>query len=247
MGHSVPQHDKSKTNNLKPKTNLKTPILIKMKHLWYKIPTALLLLYTVWGAFILPIPQMAILNETMRNLYFHVPMWFTMMVLFGISIVNSVLFLNTNNLKYDTRAQQSVVVGLLFAALGLLTGMVWAQYTWGTPWTSDPKLNGAAITTLMYLAYSILRNSIEDVNNKARISAVYNIFAFPMMVVLLFALPRINDSLHPGNGGNVGFSTYDLDNQLRMVFYPAVLAWIGLGVWIFQVSLGVKRLKIKNQ
>jgi heme exporter protein C len=48
-------------------------------------------------------------------------------------------------------------------------------------------------------------------------------------------LPRMNDSLHPGNGGNPAFSKYDLDSKMRMVFYPAVIAWVLLGVWILNV------------
>jgi hypothetical protein len=79
---------------------------------------------------------------------------------------------------------------------------------------------------LSYLAYLVLRNSMEDEQKRASISAIYGIFAFVIMIVFIGILPRMTDSLHPGKGGNPGFNTYDLDNQMRMVFYPAVLAWI---------------------
>ena len=128
-------------------------------------------------------------------------------------------------------------------ASGTFPGMVWAKFTWGAWWTNDPKLNGTAITILIYLAYFVLRNSMDDARKKARISAVYNIFAFVMMIVFIGILPRMTDSLHPGNGGNPGFNSYDLDNGLRMVFYPAVIGWILVGTWIASLRYRLKALQ----
>jgi heme exporter protein C len=123
--------------------------------------------------------------------------------------------------------------------------MIWANFTWGAPWPNDPKLNGSAISTLMYLAYIVLRSSIDESQKRAKISAIYNIFAFPIMVVLLFILPRMTDSLHPGNGGNPGFNSYDLDSNMRLVFYPAVIGWILLGVWISNIRYRIRLLQHK--
>lgn len=198
------------------------------------------------------IPNRLLLNETIRNLMFHVPMWFAMMLILTVSFFYSIKFLRGFDLKNDLIATQAVNIGLLFAALGLLTGMVWAKFTWSEHtevfslsgwWANDVKLNGAAITTLIYIAYRILRRSIDDEHKKAKISAVYNIFAFVMMIVFIMVLPRITDSLHPGNGGNPAFSKYDLDNTLRMVFYPAVLGWILLGIWMLNLNIRLNRLK----
>jgi heme exporter protein C len=99
---------------------------------------------------------------------------------------------------------------------------------------------------LTYLAYLVLRNSIEDEEKRARVSAVYNIFSFPVFVVLIFVLPRLTDSLHPGNGGNPGFNSYDLDNRLRLVFYPAVIGWTLLGFWISNIATRIHILKNKQ-
>jgi heme exporter protein C len=90
---------------------------------------------------------------------------------------------------------------------------------------------------LMYAAYFVLRSSIDDEEKKARVSAVYNIFSFPVFIVLVFVLPRLTDSLHPGNGGNPGFNSYDLDSRLRMVFYPAVIGWSLIGFWMSDLSI----------
>ncbi|MCB0774360.1 MAG: cytochrome c biogenesis protein [Flavobacteriales bacterium] len=188
-------------------------------------------------------PNRSILNETIRNLFFHVPMWFTMMTLMTIAFWYSLKVLRSGDLEADRSALSAVDASLLFAALGLVTGSIWARATWGDWWTSDPKLNGAAVTVLIYGAYLILRGSVPDPHKRARLAAIYNIFAYVLMFVFLMVLPRLTDSLHPGNGGNPAFSQYDLDSSLRAVFYPAVLGWILFGVWAYTLHQRAARLQ----
>jgi len=212
---------------------------------WWKILAILLLLYTVIGGFFVDVPRQVILYESIRNLYFHVPMWFSMIFLFMLSVYYSVKTLNKGKMKEDRKAVELVNVGIVFGVLGTLTGSLWAKFTWGAWWTNDVKLNGAAISMLIYFAYLILRGSIEEEEKKARISAVYNIFAFVLLIVFIGILPRMTDSLHPGNGGNPGFNNYDLDNNMKLVFYPAVLAWILLGMWIFNLRFRMRQIRSK--
>ncbi|HET6989877.1 MAG TPA: cytochrome c biogenesis protein CcsA [Bacteroidia bacterium] len=190
-------------------------------------------------------PFRYILYESMRNLFFHVPMWFTMISLLSWALWNNLRYLRGFNLKYDQIANQAVNTGLVFGILGLITGSLWARSTWGAWWVDDVKLNGTAITMLAYLAFVVLRNAIDDEQKRARVSAIYSIFAYVMMIVLIGILPRLQgtDSLHPGNGGNPAFSNYDLDNTLRPVFYSAVLGWILLGFWIYSLRLRIHKLK----
>ncbi|HEY1040346.1 MAG TPA: cytochrome c biogenesis protein CcsA [Bacteroidia bacterium] len=213
---------------------------------WWKILAVLIVIYTIIAGFLLPVPRLDILNETIRNLYFHVPIWFAMLFLMGVSVYQSIMYLGSNKIKKDIIAVETANVGIVFSVLGILTGMLWARYTWGTWWTTDTKLNGVAITFLIYTAYFILRSSIEDEQKKARISAIYNIFAFVMMIVFVMILPRMSASLHPGNGGNPAFGKFDLDNTMRMVFYPACIAWIMIGCWVAQlrVRMGILTKKI---
>lgn len=210
---------------------------------WWKTLASVLVLYTIIGGLLIEVPRLPILNETIRNLYFHVPMWFSMVFLYLISVIYSIKFLNSGNENDDLIAVESVNTGIICGFIGLATGMMWAKFTWGAFWTNDPKLNGSAIATLMYLAYIVLRSSIEEDQKRAKISAIYNIFAFPAMIVLLFILPRLTDSLHPGNGGNPGFGGYDLDNNMRLVFYPAVIGWILIGVWIMTIRYRIRLLE----
>ncbi|MEL6557240.1 MAG: cytochrome c biogenesis protein [Bacteroidota bacterium] len=213
---------------------------------WWKILTVVLLVYTIIAGFLFAVPRKPILNETIRALHFHVPMWWGMIVLLLFSVVYAVKSLRTNDPKYDTFSVEFANVGILFGILGLLTGMLWAKFAWGSMWSNDPKQNASAIGLLIYLAYKVLRSSIGDPMNKARISSVYNIFAFACLVPLLFILPRMTDSLHPGNGGNPGFNIYDLDNELRKVFYIAGLAWIMLGVWVATLNVRVRLIEQKR-
>lgn len=190
------------------------------------------------------VPRLAILNETIRNLFFHVAIWFAMFILLIVSVVYSIKYLKSSDLKMDIVAGEYAAMGIVFGLLGVVTGSVWAKFTWGDWWVNDPKLNATTIALLIYMAYFVLRSSIEDSRQKGRISAVYNIFAFAAAVPLIFILPRLTDSLHPGNGGNPGFSSYDLDNNLRMVFYPAVVAWTLLGVWFVSLRIRVKKIEM---
>jgi heme exporter protein C len=212
----------------------------------FKIAAIVLVFYTLIAGLLMPVPTLAILNETIRNLYYHVTSWFAMVMMFIMAFAYSIAFLNTQKEKYDLLARVFVQVGMVFGTIGMVTGMLWARFTWGSFWVADPKLNGAAVALLAYLAYAILRNSFQDQLQRSKVSAVYNIFAFVMMILFVFILPRMTDSLHPGNGGNPAFSGYDLDNSMRMVFYPAVIGWILLGFWISELSFRIENLRLED-
>ena len=223
---------------------------------WWKILCVLLLIYTFIGGLLLDVPHLAALQETIRNLYFHVCMWFGMMILFTVSVVNAVKYLRTLDLKYDIYSRQYATVGIVLGILGYATGAIWMSYTWADPnnpafqsfsaVAREPKLIGAAIALLIYFAYLVLRDSISDMDKRARVSAVYNIFAFAMLFPTIWILPRILPSLHPGREGNPALNFSDIDNRMRVVFYPAVLGWTLLGVWLATLKIRLSLLKEKK-
>ncbi|MBX7226533.1 MAG: cytochrome c biogenesis protein [Chitinophagales bacterium] len=219
-----------------------------IKHWWWKVLCMACLLYTVVMGIYSDIPKLNILEQSIRNLFFHVPMWFGMIFMTLTSVIYGMLYLNKGQIKYDVISSQLVTVGFIFGLLGLMTGSIWARVTWGAWWSfSEVKLNASAAGVLTYAAYFILRSSFEDDEKKARFSAVYNIFAFVMFFVFIMVIPRLDvGSLHPGNGGNPGFSAYDLDNRLRIVFYPAVIGWTLMGGWITQLMIRSKFLERKK-
>ena len=158
------------------------------------------------------------------------------------------MYLSKSNIKDDINAEKFANTGILLGSLGVITGSLWARFTWGAWWVNDSKLNGAAISILIYFAYVVLRNSMDEEQKRAKVAAVYNIFACVLMLVFVMVYPRLNqvDSLHPGNGGNPGFSSYDLDKNMRIVFYPAVLGWILIGIWISRLSARVEAVAYKQ-
>jgi heme exporter protein C len=182
-------------------------------------------------------------------------MWFAMMILFTISVIQAIKFLRTNKLVHDIASRQYATVGIVFGLLGYMTGTIWMSYTWADPnnpayasfgsIAREPKLIGAAIALLVYAAYLVLRDSIQDIDKKARISSVYNIFAYAMLFPSIWILHRMLPSLHPGREGNPALNFNDIDNNMRLVFYPAVIGWTLLGVWI--ATLKIRLVIFKEQ
>ena len=225
---------------------------------WWKILSVVLLVYTFVAGLLIKVPYQPQLQETIRNLFFHVCMWFGMMILFTVSVIQSIKYLRTNNTRHDIAARHYAVVGILFGILGYATGSIWMSYTWVDPNKTlinsfssiarEPKLIGAAIALLVYAAYLVLRDSIPDMDKKARISAVYNIFAYAMLFPSIWIIPRILPSLHPGGSeGNPALNFKDASMNMRLVFYPAIVGWTLLGVWITTLKIRLSLLKEKNQ
>jgi hypothetical protein len=139
-----------------------------VKKNWWKILSLLILIYTIVGGFLMDVPHLFILNESIRNLYFHVCMWFSMMILFGVSVVYSIKYLAGFNLRNDIFAVNFAAVGSFLGILGYATGTIWANYTWVTDQNQslgsilkEPKLYMAVELKLQ----SALKNSIEKLQS----------------------------------------------------------------------------------
>jgi heme exporter protein C len=229
-----------------------------VKKNWWKILSFVLLLYTVIGGFLMKVPAREIIHESIRNLYFHVCMWFAMMILFIVSVIYSIKYLRTFNYRNDIFASSFAALGTFFGVLGYCTGAIWANYTWVADQNQslagvlkEPKLIGAAIAILIYGAYFVLRGSFTDIDKRARVTAVYNIFAFAMLFPSIWIIPRLGVGLHPGaqdgsNSGNPALNTNDIDAKMRLVFYPAVIGWTLLGTWIATIRIRLQLIKDKN-
>ena len=222
---------------------------------WWKILCFVLLIYTCSYGFFVPVPSPpgVPLKETIRNLFFHVPMWIAMMVCLFVSLVYAIKYLRSGQPADDIYSTEFARTGTFLGILGLITGMIWANYQWGKAWSGDVKQNGAAIAVLMYFAYFVLKGSLRDEEKQARIGAVYNIFAFFMLFPTIWILPRLSESLHPGglgSEGNPGLNPKDTTNSMRTVMYPAFIGLTLLGVWISTLRIRFELLyqkKIVNE
>lgn len=221
-----------------------------IRQYWWKILSFVLLMYTCVMGFLVQVPRLDDrMQQSVRNLFFHVPMWFCMQILFTVSVVYAIIYLRTQNPKHDQYALEYARTGVVFGLLGLITGAIWANYQWGEPWSGDPKQNGAAIALLIYFAYFVLRGSLNDLDKRARLSSVYNIFAFAMLFPTIWLLPRLTESLHPGgqgSEGNPGLNPNDTTPEMALTMWIAVTGWILLSVWITTLSIRLTILTEKK-
>src|SRR5687768_14055253 len=121
-----------------------------MRKSWWKVACVVFLAYAIIGGLLIPVPRRHIINESIRNLYYHVPMWFAMILLFTGAFIYSIKYLRSGNLEHDIYAAALTKVGIVLSILGMVTGMEWANYTWGEPWSNDPKQLGTALCMLIY-------------------------------------------------------------------------------------------------
>lgn len=215
-----------------------------MRKHWWKALTVIILAYVFVAGLMSPVPKLPILHEAIRNTFFHPPLWIAMMVMLLSSAIFAIRYLRNGKPDDDLRSVEFANTALLFGILGCITGSVWAYFAWGDLWPNDPKTNGVAVGMLMYVAYFVLRGSFDDDMRRARISSVYNIFAFAVFIPLILILPRLTDSLHPGNGGNPGFNQYDADSSIKRIIRPAFIGFTLLGFWITQLRVRLGRLEI---
>lgn len=213
------------------------------KKYWWKILCVIILLYVVTMGILIEIPYLPKLKESIRNLFYHVPMWYVMLFSFFMSFIYSILYLSKSSNKYDVICNEFVNTGIWFGCFGMVTGMEWASIQWGQPWSNDPKQIGAALTLLIYFAYSILRNSIKEEDKKARLAAVYNVFSFALIIPLVYIVPAHYASLHPGADNKPFEALKTQDNLLKLVSLPAMLGWILLGLWVFDIRYRIRKIQ----
>lgn len=131
-----------------------------------------------------------------RIFYFHMGCNITATLGFLISVIGSIGYLVRRSLVWDRIAQSGVEVGTIFGFGIMTTGAIWAKPTWNTYWTWDPRLTTATITILIYLAYMLFRNGMDNRHTRARFASIYALFAF-ISVPFTYYSARIFRSIHP--------------------------------------------------
>ena len=192
------------------------------------------------------------LGELGKNMLFHVPMSFVAFFLFLMGTIYSFLVIKKKDMKYDLQAKAYSAVALLFTVLATVTGSIWAKASWGRFWRFDPRESSILVLLLIYIAYFLLRSLLEEGREKkARIAAVYNMIAFVTVPFLMFVLPRITESLHPGGGGteapviNASGKSYT-DQSLSTMLWSMVALFLGVSMWMKDLYVRVSRVEEKT-
>ncbi|MEM1116110.1 MAG: cytochrome C assembly protein [Bacteroidota bacterium] len=199
-----------------------------------------------------PITNLPILEHTARNLYFHVPMWFVCYAFALVGAWHGGRYLAGGRAVHDVRSEAAWMVSTVAGVTALVTGVVWARFTWyqgtGLWWSPEPRQNMVAVQLLISGAYFILRGQLDRPRQRARLSAVYALFATTTMPFLTYVLPRRGASLHPGAEGNPAFSEMDLAPEMRWIFYTASAGFLMLGWWLYtqRVRANVAEMRLAD-
>jgi len=194
------------------------------------------------------------MGEVQRVFYFHVSTAWVGMLGFLAAAGAGVAFLRTANRSWDVVGLAAIEISLVFFLVAIVTGAIWARPAWNTWWTWDPRLTTAAIVELVYAAYWMLRQGIEDPEKRARFGAVYAIVAF-LSVPLTFISIRLLRTIHPvviGSGDPSAEGGFGLSPAMRVTFFYSLVVFSVLFVDLLwhRIRLGrladkVEQLKLK--
>ena len=184
-------------------------------------------------------PLEKVMGEVQRVFYFHVATAWVGMIGFIVAAVVAVIYLKTQDLKWDVVGLAAVEISLVFFFVAIVLGSIWARPAWGTWWTWEPRLTTAAILEMIYLAYLLLRQGIEEPERRARFGAVYTLLG-GLSVPLTFLSIRIFRTIHPVVIGGGGSEKMNMTSSMvaTMLFCIAVFSLVFVTLFWHRVRLG---------
>ena len=199
-------------------------------------------------------PLEAVMNYVQKIFYFHIANAWVGMLGFLAAAVSGILYLVRKDLKWDLIELAAVEISLVFFSITIVSGSIWARPTWGTWWTWDPRLTTAAILEMIYVAYLLLRQGIEEPERRARFGAVYTIIG-ALSVPLTFFSIILWQTIHPeifgaGGSGSVGSFGMTPPMLLTMFYCLITFSFIFVTLFWYRIRLGrlseqVEQLKLK--
>jgi heme exporter protein C len=186
-------------------------------------------------------PDERTMHAAQRIFYFHLPSWIAMFAAFFIVLIGNVAYLTSRSPKWDWLAVAGAEVGVVCCTIGLITGPLWGKPAWGIWWTWDARLTSTFILWLVYIAYLLLRDMIEDAERRARISAVFGLFAF-LDVPMVYVSNRFWRTQHPtpvffGGPGS------GIDPTMGKVLLLCVIAVLGVMTLLLLDRYRIERLR----
>jgi heme exporter protein C len=199
-------------------------------------------------------PTERVMGEVQKVFYFHIGTAWTALLGFVLAAVFSIVYLVTKDLKWDRLQVASIEVSLVFFLITIVLGSIWARPAWNTWWTWDPRLTTAAVTELIYVAYFMLRQGIDDPDKRARFGAVYALVGGLSAPITFFAI-RLFRTIHPvviGGTNPEADGGFSMTPDMRVAFFFALFAFTIIFVDLFwnRIRLGdlqdkVEQLKLK--
>ncbi len=199
-------------------------------------------------------PTEAIMGDVQRIFYFHVGTAWVALMGFVVAALSGIIYLITKDMKWDRFEVAAVEVSTVFFFITIVLGSIWARPAWNTWWTWDPRLTSAAVTELIYLAYFMLRQGIEDPEKRARFGAVYTLLGGFSAPITFFVI-RLFRTIHPvviGNGNAAAQGSFDMTPDMLTTLFFALftftiifidLIWHRLRLGLLQEK--VEQLKLK--
>jgi heme exporter protein C len=217
------------------------------------ILSLLLMALATWMVFFYA-PREIVMGEVQRVFYYHASTGWVGMGALILAALASVIYLVRPHKRWDIFAVAAVEVGLVYSFLNIATGSIWARPAWNTWWTWDPRLVTATIMELVFIAYILLRQGIEDPERRARFGAIYAILG-SLSVPLSFFSIRIWRTLHPvviGSGDPSAQGSFDMTGTMVVTLLTTLLAFTVFGITLIwhRVRLGqladkVEQLRMK--
>ena len=218
-----------------------------------EIVATLLLVAATWMVFAYA-PMEVTMGNVQRVFYFHVSAGWLGMISFVLALVAGIAYLRTADRKWDTVGLAGVEVGIVFMFINIASGSIWARPAWNTWWTWDPRLVTATVMELIYIAYLMLRQGIDDPDRRARFGAIYAILGSASVPLTWFSI-RIWRTIHPvilGSGDPGAEGSWDMTSRMTMtlMFSLSTFSIIAIALLWHRIRLGkladtVENLKMK--
>jgi len=186
------------------------------------------------------------LFEQTRIIYWHIPVAWVTVVAFLVCGVESVRYLRTRDLRHDAGAASAASLGLLFCVLATVTGAIFSKGMWGAYWNWDPRQTSIFFLLLVYAAYVTLRAAVEEPARRARLSAVYGLFAAAVTPLLIFVVPRLFFTLHPDPIVNAG-GKLEMHPRMFQVFMASLVGFTVLFFWVYSLEVRIRLAALRAE
>jgi heme exporter protein C len=174
-------------------------------------------------------PREETMGYVQKIFYFHIATAWVGMLGFLVAAVTGILYLVSHDQKWDILEFAAVEISLVFFSITILAGSIWARPVWNTWWTWDPRLTTAAILELIYVAYLLLRQGIEDPGRRARFGAVYTLVG-SLSVPMTFLSIRLFRTIHPAVIGTASAASQGGFNMTAPMVVTMVFCLISFSV-----------------